>query len=98
MRVVIIPFSVVYSLKGCGRSQKTVGHSFKPSALLARLQMHSGGTSICCPIAVGAGNPAGDPQAETLALFKGRTVLRTDQHGAIAFATDGEQLWVEGER
>jgi|CXWL01.1.fsa_nt_gi competence protein ComEC len=49
-------------------------------------------------IAVGAGNPAGDPQAETLALFEGRTVLRTDQRGAIAFATDGEQLWVEAER
>ena len=49
-------------------------------------------------IAVGAGNPAGDPQAETLALFEGRTALRTDQHGAIAFATDGEQLWVEAER
>ncbi len=49
-------------------------------------------------IAVGAGNPAGDPQAETLALFEGRTALRTDQHGTIAFATDGEQLWVEAER
>ena len=49
-------------------------------------------------IAVGAGNPAGDPQAETLALFEGRTVLRTDQHGMIEFTTDGEQLWVEAER
>ncbi len=49
-------------------------------------------------VAVGAGNPAGDPQPETLALFEGRTVLRTDQHGAIEFATDGEQLWVEAER
>ena len=49
-------------------------------------------------VAAGAGNPAGDPQAETLALFEGRTVLRTDQRGAIAFATDGEQLWVEAGR
>jgi competence protein ComEC len=49
-------------------------------------------------VAVGAGNPAGDPQAETLALFEGRTVLRTDQHGAIEFATDGEQLWAEAAR
>ncbi len=49
-------------------------------------------------VAVGAGNSAGDPQAETLALFEGRTVLRTDQHGMIEFTTDGEQLWVEAER
>ncbi len=38
----------------------------------------------------GAGNANGDPQKDTLALFVGRT--------AIVFATDGEQLWVEGER
>ncbi|MBI3243103.1 MAG: ComEC/Rec2 family competence protein [Chloroflexi bacterium] len=49
-------------------------------------------------IAVGAGNSAGDPQAETLALFEGRTVLRTDQRGTIEFVTDGKQLWVEVER
>jgi len=49
-------------------------------------------------VSVGAGNPAGDPQSETLALFEGRTVLRTDQRGAIAFVTNGEQLWVTSER
>ncbi len=49
-------------------------------------------------IAVGAANPAGDPQAETLALFEGRTILRTDQRGTITFATDGEQVWAEAER
>lgn len=49
-------------------------------------------------IAVGAGNPSGDPQAETLALFEGRTVLRTDERGTIAFVTDGEQLWVTAEK
>src|SRR5574337_196912 len=49
-------------------------------------------------IAVGAGNPQGDPQAQTLELLEGRTVLRTDERGTITFATDGKQLWVEAER
>ncbi len=49
-------------------------------------------------IAVGAGNPAGHPREETLALFEGRAILRTDERGAITFATDGEQLWAKGER
>lgn len=49
-------------------------------------------------IAVEAGNPAGDPYPGTLDLFEGRTMLRTDERGAISFATDGQQLWVEAER
>lgn len=49
-------------------------------------------------IAVGAGNPAGNPREETLALFEGRAILRTDERGAITFATDGSRLWAEGER
>lgn len=49
-------------------------------------------------IAVGAGNPEGDPHAETLALLEGRTVLRTDERETISFATDGRQLWAESER
>ncbi len=49
-------------------------------------------------VSVGAGNANGDPQKDTLDLFTGRTVLRTDERGAIVFATDGEQLWVERER
>lgn len=46
-------------------------------------------------IAIGAGN---SPKAQTMKLFEGRTVLRTDERGAISFATDGKQLWVEAER
>jgi beta-lactamase superfamily II metal-dependent hydrolase len=38
------------------------------------------------------------PDAQTLKLFAGRSVLRTDEHGTIRFATDGQQLWVETER
>ncbi len=49
-------------------------------------------------IAVGAGNPAGNPRPGTLALFEGRAILRTDERGAITFATDGERLWAEGAR
>ena len=49
-------------------------------------------------ITLGAGNPEGDPQAGTLALFEGRTVLRTDERGALHFTTDGKQLWAESER
>ncbi len=45
-------------------------------------------------IPVGAGNAEGDPQPQMLALFEGRTVLRTDQHGPLNFASDGQQLWV----
>lgn len=46
-------------------------------------------------IAVGDGQ---QPHAQTLQLFKDRNALRTDQRGAISFATDGKQLWVEAER
>ena len=46
-------------------------------------------------IAVGDGNR---PDDQMLALFAGRTILRTDERGAISFATDGRQLWVESER
>jgi competence protein ComEC len=49
-------------------------------------------------VSVGAGNPSGDPQPDTLALFEGRTVLRTDEHGTIAFVTDGERLWLTAEK
>src|SRR5690606_6977837 len=49
-------------------------------------------------IAVGAGNPGGDPAPEVLARLTGRNVLRTDVHGAITLETDGERLWVRVER
>jgi beta-lactamase superfamily II metal-dependent hydrolase len=49
-------------------------------------------------VSVGAGNANADPQSDTLDLFTGHTVLRTDERGTIVFATDGQQLWVEGER
>jgi competence protein ComEC len=46
-------------------------------------------------VAVGDGNR---PDEQTLALFAGRTVLRTDERGVISFATDGKELWIESER
>ncbi len=49
-------------------------------------------------IAVGAGNPDGDPQPQTLNLLSNYTILRTDKHGTISFATDGWQLWAESEK
>lgn len=49
-------------------------------------------------IAVGADNPDGDPQPQTLNLLSNYTILRTDQRGTISFATDGLQLWAESER
>lgn len=70
---------------------------------------HGGGKSISAlfmdaanpsavVVAVGAGNMAGDPQPETLALFEGRTILRSDQRGTITFGTDGARLWAEAEK
>ncbi|HLB49477.1 MAG TPA: ComEC/Rec2 family competence protein [Anaerolineales bacterium] len=46
-------------------------------------------------IAIGGGN---NPDEQTMKLFGERTKLRTDQRGAISFATDGKQLWAEAER
>jgi len=45
--------------------------------------------------------PVGDGQQidpQTLNLFAGRTLLRTDEHGTLDFATDGQQLWITAER
>jgi competence protein ComEC len=39
-----------------------------------------------------------DPDDEVLDRLAGRTLLRTDQHGAVTLITDGEQLWVETEK
>jgi competence protein ComEC len=49
-------------------------------------------------ISVGADNRFGHPAPEVLARLVGRTVLRTDEHGAIEFTTDGQALWVKTER
>jgi competence protein ComEC len=49
-------------------------------------------------ISVGADNPFGHPAAETLEELKGVQVLRTDQHGTIHIATDGERYWVTVEK
>jgi beta-lactamase superfamily II metal-dependent hydrolase len=38
------------------------------------------------------------PAVEVLDPLEGYTLLRTDQNGWIELATDGEKLWVEGER
>jgi len=49
-------------------------------------------------ISLEAGNRDGLPAPEVLQALEGRTVLRTDHHGWIALASDGERLWVEVER
>ena len=46
-------------------------------------------------VSLSAGN---DPDPDVLNRLTGRTVLRTDQHGAVTLSTDGEQLWVETEK
>jgi beta-lactamase superfamily II metal-dependent hydrolase len=40
----------------------------------------------------------GLPDPQTLENIKGRSLLRTDQHGWIEVTTDGKQMWVEVER
>jgi len=49
-------------------------------------------------IQAGAGNPFGHPHAETLAALHEARIYRTDLHGRITVASDGESLWVSTER
>lgn len=51
-------------------------------------------------ISVAADNPFNLPAPETLGRYseRGIQVLRTDQSGSIECITDGERLWVRGER
>lgn len=48
-------------------------------------------------ISVGAGNRYGHPHPDTIQRLQagGRTVFRTDRHGAIVFETDGSRLTVK---
>lgn len=45
-----------------------------------------------------ADNRRGDPNADTLALFGSVPLFRTDEAGALHVWTDGETMWVNGER
>ena len=49
-------------------------------------------------LSVNAGNRRGLPDAETLQVLAGYTVLRTDRNGWIEISTDGQRMWVEVER
>jgi competence protein ComEC len=49
-------------------------------------------------ISVGAENRFGHPDPAVLERLAGVAVLRTDQHGTVEFATDGQRLWVRVER
>lgn len=48
-------------------------------------------------ISVGRNNLFGLPSPETVKMWQnaGVKVLRTDEHGAIVFVTDGESLWID---
>jgi competence protein ComEC len=49
-------------------------------------------------LAVAPDDRDGRPDRETLDALGGYSLLRTDQHGWIQIATDGEQMWVEVEK
>jgi len=49
-------------------------------------------------ISVGAGNSYGHPAPEVLERLAGDLVLRTDLHGDVTLATDGEHLWLRTQR
>ncbi|MBU1660918.1 MAG: hypothetical protein KKD28_05535 [Chloroflexi bacterium] len=55
-----------------------------------------------CPqlllISVAADNREDRPDRETMDALGGYSLLRTDQHGWIQIATDGEQMWVAMEK
>jgi beta-lactamase superfamily II metal-dependent hydrolase len=48
-------------------------------------------------VAVISAAPGRLPDPQTVALFAGRRVLNTAERGAVSFATDGQQLWIETE-
>ena len=48
-------------------------------------------------LSVAPDDPSGLPNRETLDALGGYSLLRTDQHGWIHIATDGNQMWVEVE-
>lgn len=57
--------------------------------------------AVGAPIAViqvRAGNDYGHPNAETLARLAGRLILRNDEDGRIHLWSDGQQVWMEGEK
>ena len=49
-------------------------------------------------LSVAADDPAGRPDREVLDALGGYSLLRTDQHGWVQIATDGQRMWVEVER
>ncbi len=49
-------------------------------------------------LSVAADDPDGRPDRETLDALGGYSLLRTDQHGWVEIATDGERMWVTVER
>ena len=49
-------------------------------------------------LSVAADDRNGRPDAETLDILGGYSLLRTDQHGWIHISTDGDQMWVEVEK
>ncbi len=55
-----------------------------------------------CPqlalLSVAPNDRSGRPDRETIDVLGGYSLLRTDQHGWIEIATDGEQMWVEVEK
>jgi beta-lactamase superfamily II metal-dependent hydrolase len=73
-----------------------VPHSGGKDSISALFLDAAGPSAVVIPVC--AGNPEGDPQAGTLALFEGRTVLRTDERGTIHFITDGTRLWAQAGR
>lgn len=46
-------------------------------------------------LSVAANDPSGRPDRETLDTLGGYSLLRTDQHGWVHIATDGNEMWVE---
>ncbi|MBC8496817.1 MAG: hypothetical protein H8D37_04075 [Chloroflexi bacterium] len=48
-------------------------------------------------LSVASDDPTGLPDRETLDALGGYSLLRTDQHGWIHIATDGDKIWVEVE-
>lgn len=69
-------------------------HGAKTSSSLAFLQKVAPEYAV---ISVGAGNCFGHPHGDTIQRLLGQhsKIYRTDQQGAIVFATDGRQLTVE---
>jgi beta-lactamase superfamily II metal-dependent hydrolase len=47
---------------------------------------------------VAADDRNGRPDRETIDALGGYSLLRTDQHGWIQIATDGQQMWVDVEK